>query len=110
MKLLFDQNLSPILVKKLRDLFPGSKHVQDLGLGMAKDAQIWTYALENKFVIISKDTDFSDRVEMMGYPPKVILIRKENCSTKVIELMIRGNFLHIKNFDQDPARGSLVLL
>ena len=109
MKLLFDQNLSPVLVKKLRDFFPNSKHVQDVRLAKALDAQIWTYALENKFTIISKDTDFSDRVEMAGYPPKVIWIRKENCSTKAIELMLRQNFADIKNFDQDLERGTLVL-
>ena len=109
MKLLFDQNLSPVLVKKLRDLFPGSKHVQDIALSRALDAQVWTYALENKFTIISKDTDFSDRVEISGYPPKVIWIRKENCSTKAIELMLRQNFTDIKNFDQDSDRGALVL-
>ena len=110
MKFLFDQNLSPVLVKKLHDLFPGSKHVQEIGLGRASDARIWTYALENKFTIISKDTDFSDQVEVSGYPPKVIWIRKENCSTKDIEMMLRENFLDIKNFDQDADRGALVLL
>ena len=109
MKLLFDQNLSPFLVKKLRDLFPGSKHVQEVGLSKASDTRIWTYALENDFTIISKDTDFSDRIELSGYPPKVIWIRKENCSTKVIELMLRHNVADIRNFDQDSDRGELVL-
>ena len=32
MKLLFDQNLSPKLVNRLADLFPGSGHVQSVGL------------------------------------------------------------------------------
>jgi len=37
MKLLFDENLSPQLVRLLRDLFPDSVHVRDVGLKMADD-------------------------------------------------------------------------
>jgi len=95
---------------KLFDLFPGSKHVQDVRLDKASDAQVWTYALKNKFIIVSKDTDFSDRVEMLGYPPKIIWIRKENCSTKAIELILRESSLDIRHFEQDVDRGVLVLL
>lgn len=35
MKLIFDQNLSPKLVNRLVDLFPGSSHVQTEGLDCA---------------------------------------------------------------------------
>ena len=41
MKLLFDQNLSPKLVTRLADLFPGSLHVQSAGLDQADDEKIW---------------------------------------------------------------------
>ena len=147
MKLLFDQNLAPRLVTKLSEFFPGSKHVQDIGLGRASDDQVWAYALENKFTIISKDTDFSDRVEVSGFPPiprfkssaiwysretryypsslwnrqvseccktyetrdKIIWIRKENCSTTAIELILKENFSDIKRFEQDLDRGVLIL-
>ncbi len=37
MKLLFDANLSPRLPTTLADIFPGSVHVRDLGLGRAND-------------------------------------------------------------------------
>ena len=37
MKLLFDQNLSPKLANGLGDLFPGSRHVQSVGLDCADD-------------------------------------------------------------------------
>ena len=40
MKLLFDQNLSPRLVHLLADLYPGSTHVRDVGLGEADDVTI----------------------------------------------------------------------
>jgi len=35
LKLLFDQNLSPKLVERLVDLFPGSEHARDVGLATA---------------------------------------------------------------------------
>lgn len=72
MKLLFDQNLSPRLVRQLIDLFPGSAHVKTLGLDCAADLVLWDYARDNHFHIVTKDADFSDRSALMGYPPKVV--------------------------------------
>ena len=55
MKLLFDQNLSPKLVNRLADLFPGSSPVQSLGLDCAEDDQVWEHARLNGFAIVTKD-------------------------------------------------------
>jgi len=41
MKLVFDQNLSGDLVRKLADLFPGSSHVKHLGMMQSDDGAIW---------------------------------------------------------------------
>lgn len=57
MKLLFDQNLSPKLVNRLADLFPGSIHVLSVGLDCADDDRIWEYAEQNGFAIVTKDVD-----------------------------------------------------
>jgi predicted nuclease of predicted toxin-antitoxin system len=40
MKLLFDHNLSPRLVNRLAQLFPGSTHVYMLGMAQVDDYQI----------------------------------------------------------------------
>ena len=40
MKLLFDENLSFRLISLLSDLFPGSVHVHDIGLGNASDEDV----------------------------------------------------------------------
>ena len=42
------------------------------------DTQIWDYARENELTIISKDSDFSNRVIFHLPPPKVIHIRLGN--------------------------------
>ena len=40
MKLLFDQNISFKVSKRLKDIFPDSKHVSDLRLQSASDIDI----------------------------------------------------------------------
>ena len=51
MKLLIDENLSPVLVSLLSDLFPGSEHVDVVGLGGATDTRLWEYARAGGFTI-----------------------------------------------------------
>ncbi len=59
MTLLFDQNLSPKLVSRLADLFPGSTHVQSEGLDCATDDAIWEHCLQNALAIVTKDEDYN---------------------------------------------------
>jgi predicted nuclease of predicted toxin-antitoxin system len=47
LKLLFDHHLSPTLVARLTDLFPGSAHVWTLKLHDVPDSTIWLYAREH---------------------------------------------------------------
>ena len=50
MKLLFDQNLSWRLPKKLADLYPDSQHVREAGMKESEDIDIWEYAKANGYV------------------------------------------------------------
>ncbi len=102
MKLLFDQNLSPALVARLSDLFPGSGHVYYCGLDRSSDNQIREFAEQNDFVIVTKDADYSDLLLLLGYPPKVIWIRRGNCSTAMIEKILRDNHDRIVEMTDDP--------
>ena len=81
MKLLFDQNLSPKLAKRLADLFADSSHVQSEGLDCASDDQVWEHARLNGFAIVSKDADFNNLNVVRGSPPKVIWLVLGNCAT-----------------------------
>jgi predicted nuclease of predicted toxin-antitoxin system len=104
-KLLFDQHLSPRLVALLGDLFPDSKHVEDVGLSRALDTPVWSHARDNGYLIVSKDGDFSDRSALMGFPPKIIWIRIGNCTTASIEAAIRSRYDQILAFNDDPELG-----
>jgi len=93
----------------MSDLFPGSIHVQDVNLDTAKDSALWEFAREKDFIIVSKDVDFSDRSVLAGNTPKLIWIRRGNCSTKQIEEILRTHFNDIKNLKESPDIGVLAL-
>ena len=110
MKLLFDQNLSPRLVALLADVFPGSLHVREAGLARATDEIVWRFALERGFAIVSKDSDFQERSQIAGSAPKVVWIRRGNCSTRDIEAILRTHTPRIAALEQESASGFLILL
>jgi predicted nuclease of predicted toxin-antitoxin system len=109
LKLLFDQNLSRKLVNVLADLFPGSLHVQNLGMAQTDDHLIWEYAKQEGFAIISKDSDFYQRSHLFGSPPKVIWFKRGNCSTKQVEFILRNQLHRIEQFGDDLNVGCLIL-
>lgn len=74
-KLPFDANLSRKLVRRLEDLFAGSSHVQFEDLGQSADREIWQYAAEHDFAIVSDDADFFEMASTLGPPPKVIWLK-----------------------------------
>jgi predicted nuclease of predicted toxin-antitoxin system len=107
-KLLFDENLSRRLVSDLSSSFPESSHISLVGLGGRTDGEIWTFARENGFTLVSKDTDFRDRSVVSGAPPKVWL-SIGNCSTDEILAVIKRNTAKIQRFVLDPQATMLIL-
>jgi predicted nuclease of predicted toxin-antitoxin system len=85
MKILFDANISWKLVDKLKPVFGECAHVDLIGLDVpAEDIDIWNYALDNGYIIITKDNDFVDLLELNGFPPKVVLLKTGNNSSKAL--------------------------
>ncbi|MBN1315975.1 MAG: DUF5615 family PIN-like protein [Anaerolineales bacterium] len=109
MKLLLDQNLSPRLVRRLADLFPNSSHVMEVGLDQSLDREVWEYARQYNYLIVTKDVDFSEFSVLRGFPPKVIWIRRGNCSTQAIEHILRANYDSINAINEDTNAGILEL-
>lgn len=102
MKLLFDENLSPKLVARLAKEFPHSAHVDRIGLGGADDALVWEYAKSEGYILVSKDADFHEKSLLLGYPPKVIWIRRGNCTVKQIEEILRKHLENITILQDTP--------
>ncbi|MFZ2957618.1 MAG: DUF5615 family PIN-like protein [Candidatus Ozemobacteraceae bacterium] len=76
---LFDENL-PAKFQFLPS-FP-IVHVSTLGKSPS-DSQIWEYAKQNDFAIVTKDVDFSDRLMVDSSPPKVVHLRLGNMRKRV---------------------------
>ena len=110
MKLLFDHHLSRKLVAHLADLFPQFSHVVIHGLDRAEDVDIWQFACDRDYLIVTKDSDFNDVVTLRGAPPKIIWIRVGNCTTATIETIIRRNYPLIEAFYHDPQSAILEII
>ncbi len=93
MKLLLDANISWRLVTILKEYFGEYFHVDNIPeLEVpAKDYIIWQYAKENNCIIITRDDDFSNLINVNGFPPKIVLLKTRNNSKKYTEdLLIRS--------------------
>ena len=64
-RLLFDENLSPALVRELADVFPESTHVRELRLQSAPYDAIWGRAAVDGFIVVTKDDDFRQQRQIV---------------------------------------------
>ncbi len=78
MKLLLDQNISYRLPRDLQSLIPELTHVKFVGLQDAEDHEIWNYARQHDFTIVTFDADFYEIQTIKGAPPKIVWLRFGN--------------------------------
>ncbi len=98
MKLLFDQNISFRLVRKISNLYPKAKQVRELGLENATDREIFDFAIKNKYTMVTFDADFCDINNLKGFPIKIIWLRTGNTTTKNLEKIFIDKFDMIQTF------------
>lgn len=98
MKLLFDQNISPKIVRQVEANFPGSKQVRHVGLEDASDTVIFDFAKMNGYSIVTFDSDFVDLNVIRGIPPKIIWLKTGNLTTKAISFILKKNIKTILKF------------
>lgn len=109
MKLLLDENLSDKIVPQILDLFPNSAQLKQHALLQADDTLIWSFAQQQGFTLISKDSDFHQRSLVFGHPPKFVFLRVGNCPTRRIVELIRHHTALLSAFDADQNASVLVL-
>ena len=110
MKLLFDENLSPRLIELLADDFPGSTHVEHIGMRGSTDSVIWVYARDHDYVIVSKDNDFRQYAFLYGPPPKTLWLAVGNAGTSAIARLVASRIAEILAFDENPEQSLLTLV
>ena len=102
MKLLLDENLSRRIVPFLQADFPGTSQVALECLERKSDLEVWRYAKDNGFVIVSKDSDFYELSLIHGTPPKVIWLQVGNVSKAAIMKLLLDRREGIERLLADP--------
>jgi predicted nuclease of predicted toxin-antitoxin system len=105
MKLLFDQNISFRVLRLLPESFADCCHVRTVGLNDRNDAEIWLYAKQNGFTIVTFDADFFDLSILKGFPPKIVWLRTGNLTTSEIAEQILFNYSKIDSFIENSEQG-----
>ncbi|TDE43989.1 hypothetical protein E0I26_10235 [Flavobacterium rhamnosiphilum] len=110
MSLLFDQNISFRIISKIEANFPEAKQVRQLGIENYSDVEIWKFAKENKFTIVTFDADFFDLSNFKGHPPKIIWLRFGNTKTDFLADIINSRNSIIKDFIGSAAYSEIACL
>ena len=105
MKLLFDENISFKLCKKLEDIYPDSTHVRFVNLENKDDSEIWKFAREESYIIVTQDSDFNDMSVLKGFPPYVVWIKTGNSLVSEIENILRTQSIRIREFFENETIG-----
>jgi len=108
-KLLLDENLSDRIIGQILDLYPGSTHVKSEGMIQCDDAEIWAFAKQRGYAIVSKDSDFHQRSLVFRHPPKLVFLRVGNCPTSQIIAVLRSSYALMSAFDSEPSASVLIL-
>jgi predicted nuclease of predicted toxin-antitoxin system len=96
MKLLLDENLSRRIVPFIQGNYPGSSQISILDLEQAYDKTIWQYAINNDYIITTKDADFYEMSMLYGQPPKIIWLKIGNQSKASTIKALQNNIEAIK--------------
>ncbi|MEZ5304800.1 MAG: DUF5615 family PIN-like protein [Verrucomicrobiales bacterium] len=93
---LFDENLP--VTSKVQSQFP-IFHVTQMGESPG-DSEVWDYARTNDLAIVSKDSDFSDRIRISGPPPRVIHLRIGNMRRREFDSFLQRNWERLESLIQ----------
>jgi len=95
MKILLDKNISFRAAKRLREVWPETHQVRELGLENKSDMEIWGFAKTHGYTILTFDSDFLDISNLHGSPPKIIWLRFGNRSTQELTeiLILRSSII-----------------
>jgi predicted nuclease of predicted toxin-antitoxin system len=107
LKLLFDQNISPKILKGNIWKEVPLQHVRYVGLEDSPDLDIFLFAKANGYSIVTFDSDFFDLSLLKGHPPKIIWIRTGNLTTDSISKILLKISIQISEFIKAESGGVL---
>jgi predicted nuclease of predicted toxin-antitoxin system len=87
--------------------FADCLHVKSVGLNDHSDVEIWQFAKQNGFTIVTFDADFFDLSLVWNFPPKIVWLRTGNLTTSDIAECIILNCSNIISFINSPEQNCL---
>jgi predicted nuclease of predicted toxin-antitoxin system len=108
-RLLIDQNLSPLLAEELVARGHDAVHVRSLGMSTASDPTIMEAASTEARVLVSADADFGELLARTNAgSPSVLLLRRQDHrrAAQVAELLM----LNLPMVAEDLEAGAIVVL
>jgi predicted nuclease of predicted toxin-antitoxin system len=109
MRLLFDQNSSYRVVKQLKPVLPDIAGVQEVGLLDADDYEIWEYARQQNYTIVTFDRDIPMIGSVRGFPPKIIWLRNGNANNLKLISLITNRIGEFQAFINRQNKGCLLV-
>lgn len=92
MTLWLDAHLSPRIAHWITDRFKIiARPLRAVGLREAEDDEIWTAAKKANVVIVTKDSDFEERVRRLGPPPSIIWLTCGNTSEDHLKMLLAAH-------------------
>jgi len=102
--LLLDENLSPTLVAKLEREFPGVAHLTQFNMLGMPDIEVWRFAGEQGYCIVSSDSDFNQLAFVNGQPPQVVWLRLADVTTgDILQCLLEHKPAILSFLRQDDA-------
>lgn len=89
--------------------YPGSQHLAYLDLLHASDQEVWDYAREHGFTIVTQDSDFEELSVMRGWPPKVVIANIGNGPVRRVAMLLQNATDRIVRFEANGSEGVLRL-
>ena len=109
MRILLDEHISPALVGRLADIGVYAQSVPHVGLGGRSDREIWKYALNHDFAVVT--TNARDFIKLLDVDvhPGLIVLRESGLTRDEQWQRIRPVIEHVKEAgDQDFLLNKLI--
>ena len=85
-------------------------HVSRTGLPVpADDRHIWDWARLNNHLVITNDEDFYRFAGVLGLPPKVVMLRTGNQSTRFLAALLTRHLADVQALVDSKENGVLEL-
>ncbi len=84
MRFLVDAQLPPALARFLEAQGHEACAVREVGLREADDTDIWAFALQEGWIIVTKDEDFPERALNSRTAPQIVWLRIGNSTKRVL--------------------------